>query len=94
VQHSKTGRPGSESGSKPAHPAGSDRQHVRLTLKAAEKIERAIRTTPSAKERPGLRRIAAELGVGVGTAQRVSREAALTERPLSEITADRCTMSA
>jgi DNA invertase Pin-like site-specific DNA recombinase len=45
--------------------------------KIAEKTERAIRVALSAKERPGLRKIAATLGVGVGTVQRVNRELAL-----------------
>ena len=42
--------------------------------KIAEKIERAVRAALSKKERPGLRKIAASLGVGVGTVQRINRE--------------------
>jgi DNA invertase Pin-like site-specific DNA recombinase len=42
--------------------------------KIAEKIERAVRAALSKKERPGLRKIAARLGVGVGTVQRINRE--------------------
>jgi DNA invertase Pin-like site-specific DNA recombinase len=45
--------------------------------KIAEKTERAIRAALSANERPGLRKIAAKLAVGVGTVQRVNRELAL-----------------
>lgn len=40
----------------------------------AEKLERAIVAALSGKNRPGLRQIAAKLGVGVGTVQRISRE--------------------
>src|ERR1700720_1895902 len=39
-----------------------------------EKTECAIRAALKKKNRPGLRKIAAALGVGVGTVQRVSRE--------------------
>jgi len=45
--------------------------------KIPEKIERAIRAALNAKERLGLRKIAATLGVGVGTVQRVNRKLAL-----------------
>jgi DNA invertase Pin-like site-specific DNA recombinase len=40
----------------------------------AEKTERAILAALSNKDRPGVRQIAARLGVGVGTVQRVARE--------------------
>jgi DNA invertase Pin-like site-specific DNA recombinase len=40
----------------------------------AEKLERAIVAALCEKHRPGLRQIAAKLGVGVGTVQRISRE--------------------
>jgi hypothetical protein len=39
--------------------------------------ERAIRAALAKKKRPGLRKIAAAIGVGVGTVQRVSREVAI-----------------
>jgi DNA invertase Pin-like site-specific DNA recombinase len=42
--------------------------------KIAEKTERAVRAALSRKERLGLRKIAASLGVGVGTVQRINRE--------------------
>jgi len=42
--------------------------------KIAEKTERAVRAGLSKKEQPGLRKIAASLGVGVGTVQRIDRE--------------------
>jgi DNA invertase Pin-like site-specific DNA recombinase len=42
--------------------------------KIAEKTERAVRAALSKKERPGLRKIAASFGVGVGTVQRINRE--------------------
>jgi DNA invertase Pin-like site-specific DNA recombinase len=42
--------------------------------KTAAKTERAIRAALAKANRPGLRKIAASLGVGVGTVQRVSRE--------------------
>jgi DNA invertase Pin-like site-specific DNA recombinase len=42
--------------------------------KIAAKTERAIRAALAKANRPGLRKIAASLGVGVGTVQRVSRE--------------------
>jgi DNA invertase Pin-like site-specific DNA recombinase len=42
--------------------------------KIDEKTERAVRVALSKKERPGLRKIAARLGVGVGTVQRINRE--------------------
>jgi len=42
--------------------------------KIAEKTERAVRAALIKKERPGLRKIAASLGVGVGTVQRINRE--------------------
>jgi DNA invertase Pin-like site-specific DNA recombinase len=42
--------------------------------KIAEKTERAVRAALSKKERPGLRKIAASLGVGVGTVQRINQE--------------------
>jgi DNA invertase Pin-like site-specific DNA recombinase len=42
--------------------------------KIAEKAERAVRAALSKKARPGLRKIAASLGVGVGTVQRINRE--------------------
>jgi DNA invertase Pin-like site-specific DNA recombinase len=42
--------------------------------KIAQKTERAVRAALSKKERPGLRKIAATLGVGVGTVQRINRE--------------------
>jgi DNA invertase Pin-like site-specific DNA recombinase len=40
----------------------------------AEKTERAILAALSNKDRPGVRQIAASIGVGVGTVQRVARE--------------------
>jgi DNA invertase Pin-like site-specific DNA recombinase len=40
----------------------------------AEKTERAILAALSNKDRPGVRQIAASLGVGVGTVQRINRE--------------------
>ncbi|MFZ0146773.1 MAG: recombinase family protein [Xanthobacteraceae bacterium] len=42
--------------------------------KIAEKTERAVQAALSKKERPGLRKIAASFGVGVGTVQRIYRE--------------------
>jgi DNA invertase Pin-like site-specific DNA recombinase len=42
--------------------------------KIADKTERAIRTALRKKGRPGLRKIATTLGVGVGTVQRISRD--------------------
>jgi DNA invertase Pin-like site-specific DNA recombinase len=39
-----------------------------------EKTERAIRAALARKNRPGLRAIAARVGVGVGTVQRIERE--------------------
>jgi DNA invertase Pin-like site-specific DNA recombinase len=42
--------------------------------KIAEKTERAVRAALSRKGRPGLRKIAASFGVGVGTVQRINRE--------------------
>ena len=42
--------------------------------KISEKLERAVRAALNKKERPGLRKIAASLGVGVGTVQRINRE--------------------
>jgi DNA invertase Pin-like site-specific DNA recombinase len=44
--------------------------------KIAERTERAIQAALNKKNRPGLRKIAASLGVGVGTVQRISRELA------------------
>jgi DNA invertase Pin-like site-specific DNA recombinase len=44
--------------------------------KIAEKIEHAIRAALTADGRPGLRKIAAKLGVGVGTVQRIAQEMA------------------
>jgi DNA invertase Pin-like site-specific DNA recombinase len=44
--------------------------------KIADRTERAIQAALSKKGRPGLRKIAATLGVGVGTVQRISRELA------------------
>jgi DNA invertase Pin-like site-specific DNA recombinase len=40
----------------------------------AEKTERAVRSALSKKDRPGLRKIAASFGVGVGTVQWINRE--------------------
>src|SRR5258708_5648278 len=42
--------------------------------KIDERTERAIRAALNKKDRPGVRGIAASLGVAVGTVQRVSRE--------------------
>src|SRR5258708_3648350 len=42
--------------------------------KITMQTERALQAAPRKKNRPGLRRIASALGVGVGTVQRVSRE--------------------
>jgi DNA invertase Pin-like site-specific DNA recombinase len=42
--------------------------------KIAKNIERAVRAALTEKERPGLRKIAAKFGVGVGTVQRIGRE--------------------
>jgi hypothetical protein len=39
-----------------------------------EKTERAVQATLARKDRPGLRKIAASLGIGVGTVQRISAE--------------------
>jgi DNA invertase Pin-like site-specific DNA recombinase len=39
-----------------------------------EKTEHAIQAALKAKDRPGVRQIAASLGVGVGTVQRINRE--------------------
>jgi len=39
-----------------------------------EKTERAVQAALKKKNRPGLRKIASALGVGVGTVQRISRE--------------------
>jgi DNA invertase Pin-like site-specific DNA recombinase len=44
--------------------------------KISERTERAVQAALKRKHRPGLRKIAASLGVGVGTVQRVSRELA------------------
>jgi DNA invertase Pin-like site-specific DNA recombinase len=44
--------------------------------KIAEKTEHAIRAALTADGRPGLRKIAAKLGVGVGTVQRIAQEMA------------------
>jgi DNA invertase Pin-like site-specific DNA recombinase len=44
--------------------------------KIAERTERAVRTALRKRNRPGLRKIAFTLGVGVGTVQRISRELA------------------
>jgi hypothetical protein len=38
----------------------------------AEKTERALRAALGKKDRPGIRRIAADFGVGVGTVQRIA----------------------
>jgi DNA invertase Pin-like site-specific DNA recombinase len=40
----------------------------------AEKLERAIVAALGEKNRPGLRQIAARLGVGLGTVQRIHRD--------------------
>ncbi len=42
--------------------------------KIAEKTEDAVRVALNKKQRPGLRKIAVSLGVGVGTVQRIKRE--------------------
>src|SRR5262249_47689945 len=42
--------------------------------KIPEKTERAVQAALSRKDRPGLRKIAADLGIGVGTVQRISNE--------------------
>jgi DNA invertase Pin-like site-specific DNA recombinase len=42
--------------------------------KITEKTRRAIQAALKMKDRPGLRRIAATFGVGVGAVQRISRE--------------------
>ena len=42
--------------------------------KIQEKTERAVQTALRRKNRPGIRKITAMLGVGVGTVQRISRE--------------------
>jgi DNA invertase Pin-like site-specific DNA recombinase len=42
--------------------------------KISEKTEHAIQTALKKKNRPGIRKLAAALGVGVGTVQRISRE--------------------
>ena len=42
--------------------------------KIAEKTESAIQAALRKKGRPGLRKLAAVYGVGVGTVQRISRE--------------------
>ena len=42
--------------------------------KIAEKTEDAVRVALNKKQRPGLRKIAVSLGVGVGTVQRINRE--------------------
>ena len=42
--------------------------------KIPEKTERAVRAALSKKDRPGLRRIATDIGVGVGTVQRIARD--------------------
>jgi hypothetical protein len=39
-----------------------------------EKIERAVQAALAKKNRPGVRKIAATLGVAVGTVQRIGRE--------------------
>jgi len=43
-------------------------------LKIPEKTERAVQAALARKDRPGLRKIAASLGIGVGTVQRISAE--------------------
>jgi hypothetical protein len=43
---------------------------------STNKTERAIRAALSRKDRPGIRKIAAAFGIGVGTVQRVMRELA------------------
>jgi hypothetical protein len=50
--------------------------------KIAEQTELAVRTALKKKNRPGLRKIAATLGVGVGTVQRISRELATFRRKI------------
>src|SRR5467141_317950 len=42
--------------------------------KIADKTERAVQAALKRKNRPGLRKIASNLGIGVGTVQRISRE--------------------
>ena len=42
--------------------------------RTAEKTERAVRSALSKKDRPGLRKIAASFGVGVGTVQWINRK--------------------
>jgi DNA invertase Pin-like site-specific DNA recombinase len=42
--------------------------------KIPDKTERAVQAALSRKDRPGLRKIAADLGIGVGTVQRISNE--------------------
>jgi DNA invertase Pin-like site-specific DNA recombinase len=44
--------------------------------KITEQTELAVQTALKKKNRPGLRKIASTLGVGVGTVQRISRELA------------------
>jgi DNA invertase Pin-like site-specific DNA recombinase len=44
--------------------------------KIEERTERAVKAALKKKNRPGLRKIASVLGVGVGTVQRISRELA------------------
>jgi hypothetical protein len=41
-----------------------------------EKTERAVQAALKKEKRPGLRKIATTLGVGVGAVQRISRELA------------------
>jgi DNA invertase Pin-like site-specific DNA recombinase len=45
--------------------------------RVSEKTERAVQAALANKNRPGVRKIAAALGVAVGTVQRISRETRL-----------------
>jgi hypothetical protein len=54
----------------------SGKAMLQMMVKMPDNTERAIRAALSKRDQPGLRKIAAAVGVGVGTVQRVSRELA------------------
>jgi len=57
--------------------------------KIKEQTELAVQIALKKKDRPGLRKIASTLGVGVGTVQRISRElAARSRRPAAPVSGD------
>jgi hypothetical protein len=56
--------------------SSSSRRRGDPLRRVAEKTELGVQTALKMKNRPGLRKIASTLGVGVGTVQRISRELA------------------